>query len=175
MYVPSKQELDTFYKALPDIQHKAFFMMLASSGWRLSELLNINLEEVDFEKRMLIPDCHEGATKHDYITFYNAEAEQLLKQYMEEIGVKNGRLFSINRRTLQGIWNKTARKANVRVFPQMLREWFCSEMLRKGTQEIYIDCFCGRIAKSVLARSYTDYSPDRLKEIYDRTELRVLS
>ena len=29
----------------------------------------------------------------------------------------------------------------------------------------YIDAFCGKTPKSVLARRYTDYSPERLKRI----------
>ena len=36
------------------------------------------------------------------------------------------------------------------------------------------DAFCGRVPKSVLARHYTDYSLQRLKEIYDRTNLTIL-
>jgi intergrase/recombinase len=31
-----------------------------------------------------------------------------------------------------------------------------------GVQDRYIDAFCGRVSKSVLARHYTDYSSERL-------------
>jgi hypothetical protein len=34
------------------------------------------------------------------------------------------------------------------------------------------DCFT---LKSLLARHYTDYSPERLKKIYDKANLQVLS
>jgi hypothetical protein len=36
-----------------------------------------------------------------------------------------------------------------------------------------VDAFCGRVPQSVLARHYTDFSPERLKEIYDQEELGV--
>jgi hypothetical protein len=36
------------------------------------------------------------------------------------------------------------------------------------------DAFCGRVPRSVLARHYTDFSPERLKRIYDGAGLRVL-
>ena len=39
----------------------------------------------------------------------------------------------------------------------------------------YVDAFCGRVPRSVLARHYTDFSPERLKRIYDSVNLRVLS
>jgi len=38
-----------------------------------------------------------------------------------------------------------------------------------------VDALCGRTPKSVLARHYTDYSPIKLKTIYDRVGLRILS
>ena len=44
-----------------------------------------------------------------------------------------------------------------------------------GVSDRYIDAFCGRMPKSVLARHYTDYNPGRLKRIYERANLKVLS
>ena len=48
-------------------------------------------------------------------------------------------------------------------------------MGRLGVADRYVDAFCGRVPKSVLARHYTDFGPERLKEIYDRANLSVLS
>jgi len=39
---------------------------------------------------------------------------------------------------------------------------------------LYVDTFCGRVTHSVLARHYMDFSPERLKEIYDKMGLRIL-
>jgi len=36
-----------------------------------------------------------------------------------------------------------------------------------------VDAFCGRVPQSVLARHYTDFSPERLKDIYDQGGLRI--
>jgi intergrase/recombinase len=47
-------------------------------------------------------------------------------------------------------------------------------MLRLGVSETYIDAFCGRVSKTVLARHYTDFSPEKLKKIYDETVPNVL-
>jgi len=44
-----------------------------------------------------------------------------------------------------------------------------------GVSDRYIDAFFGRTPKSILARHYTDYSPERLKKIYDEANLKVLS
>jgi len=48
-------------------------------------------------------------------------------------------------------------------------------MSRLGVPDRFIDAFQGRIPQSVLARHYTDYRPEKLKAIYDKAELRVLS
>jgi len=37
-----------------------------------------------------------------------------------------------------------------------------------------VDVFCGRVPRSVLARHYTDFSPKKLKEFYDKANLKVL-
>ena len=47
-------------------------------------------------------------------------------------------------------------------------------MGRLGIPDRYVDAFCGRVPRSVLARHYTDFSPGKLKEIYDKANLRVL-
>jgi intergrase/recombinase len=60
------------------------------------------------------------------------------------------------------------------ITPQKLRQWFCSEMLRLGISETYVNAFCGRVPKSVLARHYTDFSPEKLKETYGEAVLNVL-
>jgi intergrase/recombinase len=65
-------------------------------------------------------------------------------------------------------------KTGIAITPQKLRQWFCSEMLRLGVSETYIDAFCGRVPKSVLARHYTDYNPEKLREIYQRTTLKTI-
>ena len=68
------------------------------------------------------------------------------------------------------------RKAStIYITPKILREWFCCEMGRLEVPERYVAAFCGRVPRSVLARHYTDFSPEMLKEIYEKTNLRVLS
>ena len=61
------------------------------------------------------------------------------------------------------------------ITPQKLRQWFCSEMLRLGVSETYIDAFCGRVPKSVLARHYTDFSAEKFLELYERASLTCLT
>jgi len=48
-------------------------------------------------------------------------------------------------------------------------------MGKLGVPDRYVDALWGRVPRSVLARHYTDFSPERLKEIYDKAGLKALS
>ena len=47
-------------------------------------------------------------------------------------------------------------------------------MVSKGISDSYVDAFCGRVPRSILAKHYLDYSPEKLKAIYDKADLKVL-
>ncbi|MBC7126843.1 MAG: tyrosine-type recombinase/integrase [Candidatus Methanosuratus sp.] len=172
--IPSKEELRRFYEAIFSTKEKALFLMFASSGLRRSELLDIKMDEVDFERRALKPRA-EGETKGVWVSFYNQEAEEVLREYLKQRKGSSSRLFPHAESGVKTIW-KTARvKTGLKITPQVLREWFAQEMSNLGVPERYIDAFCGRMPRTVLARHYTDYSLQRLKEVYDKAGLRVLS
>jgi intergrase/recombinase len=48
-------------------------------------------------------------------------------------------------------------------------------MLGLSVSETYVDAFCGRVPKSVLARHYTDFSPEKLIKIYEKASLNILA
>ena len=73
------------------------------------------------------------------------------------------------------LWKTAREKTGIKITPQELRQWFCSEMLRLGVSETYVDAFCGRVPESVLARHYTDCNSEKLGEIYGKAGLELLS
>ena len=172
--VPSKEELQKFYKLLEDDREKALFLMFATTGLRRSEVLNLEIKDIDLEKRMVIPKARISRTKRVWVSFFNEECQEVLKRYLAARNDKNPKLFPLARDTLWKIFGR-GRKVGINLNPQALREWFCSEMGRLGVPDRYVDAFCGRVPRSVLARHYTDFSPEKLKEIYDKTNLRVLN
>jgi len=169
-FVLGKEDLVRAYNAVDSDVGRAIFLFYASTGLRRSEVLSLTVEDVDFEKRMVVPKCHGGSSKHSYVSFYNVEAEEALGKI--EFG--RDRLFEISDRQFRKIWRRASEGAGVDVRPQKLREWFCAEMGSLGVPDRYIDAFCGRTPKSVLARHYTDYNPERLRKIYEEANLRVL-
>jgi intergrase/recombinase len=76
----------------------------------------------------------------------------------------------MNFRDFKREWNETREKSSVNITRKDLRDWFCSEMGELSVPDCYIDAFCGRVPKSILAKLYDDYSTERLKRIYDKVD-----
>ena len=172
--VPSREEIKRFYNALEKPIEKALFLLYATTGLRKREVLRLRFEDVDFDKRMIIPNNGQTRTKRRWVTFYNVEAERALREYLASVKKHNGKLFRIGDHSFIEMWRKAYLKTGIKITPQVLREWFCMEMAKLGVPDRYVDAFCGRVPRSVLARHYTDYSPEKLREVYEKANLKVL-
>jgi site-specific recombinase XerD len=172
--VPSKEQLRRFYSALRAPIAKALFLMYAATGLRKMEQLSLRKDGIDWDKRMMVPRNHSGETKRSWATFFNGEAEQALKEYLATRKDDSPKLFRISPQNFIDIWKYASQESGVKVTPQVLREWFCDEMGRLNVPDRYVDAFCGRVPNSVLAKRYSDFAPEKLKEVYDKANLTVL-
>jgi integrase len=174
--IVSREQARQFYECLETKKEKALFMLYATTGLRRDEILSLKPEDIDFSKRMITPDNHNGETKKSWVSFYNEEAESVLKEYLAtKKPSRSDRLFPMQRDEVVELWKSAREKTGIDITPQKLRQWFCSEMLRLGVSETYVDAFCGRVPKSVLARHYTDFSPQKLETIYEKVTIKVLA
>jgi integrase len=174
--IPSKEELRRFYHALPSIKMKAYFLLTASSGLRKGEVLSLRSSEVNFKLRMLTPNNHKGSTKYCWVSFYNKEAEKILMKFRSKLTKKeekSQKILPISSRDFKKEWKIAKKRTNLNITSKVLRDWFAEETGKLGVSDRYVDAFQGRTPKSVLARHYTDYSPEKLKEIYDKADLKL--
>lgn len=171
--IPPTEDLRTFYSELKQPMARAMFLMFATAGLRRNELLGLLRENIDLEKRMIIPGKQSSRTKRTYITFFNGEAAEVLKEILPED--PKARIFPVSPMYFRKKAEKIHKKTGVKLTPQILREWFCSELGKLGVPDRYVDGFSGRVPKSVLAKHYTDYAPKKLKRIYDKAGLKVLT
>jgi integrase len=174
-HIVSKEDLGRFYEALESPKEKALFLLYATSGLRRQEILTLTAGNIDFEKRMITPNNHLGETKKSWCSFYNEEAEQALNEYLTtKKQSRSKRIFPMQRHEVVELWKSAREKTGLDITPQKLRQWFCSEMMRLGVSETYVDAFCGRVPTSVLARHYTDFSSEKLKEIYKTANIQLM-
>jgi len=174
--IPSKEDLRRFYEALPTLGLKAYFLLTATGGLRKAEVLGLLVSDVDFKLRMLTPKNHIGATKHSWVTFYNEEAESALMLFRENMTSKqkaSPKLIPIGSREFKRGWKMAKEKTGLKITSKVLRDWFAEEMGNLGMADRYIDAFQGRTPRTVLALNYTDYSPRKMKQRYEKVNLRV--
>ena len=140
-------------------------------------MLGLTIDDVDLENRLIIPNGarENGTTKMSWATCFNVEAETYLRKFREKNNGHDNRLMPMASVTVKRTFDRASKKTGIRITPQVLREWFCSQLGELGVPDRYVDALCGRTPKSVLARHYTDYSPEKLKRIYDKANLTVLS
>ena len=160
-YVPSKEELQAFYKMVNQ-RDRVIFLLLATSGLRFHEVMELRLRDLDLEKNMIKPLIDCSSSKRAWVSFFNEEAKREIIEYLETKSFQEDeQLFSqaVQPRKMKVF--REAREKFPHITPKVLREWFCCEMGRLGVPDRYIDAFCGRVPRSILARHYTDYNPER--------------
>jgi integrase len=172
--VPSRADLQKFYMELDSVRDRALFLLYATSGLRKNEVLSLCREDIDFEKRMIIPRKRGTRTKRTWVSFFNEEAKEALMKYLETRTDDDPRLSPLSSRNCK-IFRNARAETGLQITPQVLREFFACELGRLNVPDRYVDAFCGRVPQSVLARHFKDFSPRRLKEICDQAKMRVVS
>jgi integrase len=174
--IPTDHQIQQFYKALNTPKQRCCYLFYATSGLRKSEILSLHVTDIDRHLRMIVPINGIRGTKNTFVSFYNEEAQDILEhEHLPNRTDSNTKLFPFMKLKFFHLWKFAYQKTGIKITPQVLRDWFCSKLGRLGVPDRYVDAFCGGVPRSVLARHYTDFSPETLKEIYDNAELKVLS
>jgi len=173
--VPTKDDLQRFFKELDSLTSQTVFLLYATSGMRRNELLTLTIDDIDLDNRIIIPkNAHKtSTTKNSWVSFFNVEAQSHLRRYLSNRQTDGNRVFPFTEVVIRKAFDKANKKTGLHITPQVLRDWFCSQLGELGVPDRYVDAFCGRIPKSVLAKHYTDYSPEKLKRIYDNANLTI--
>ena len=171
--MPSKQDLQRLFKELDSLRDRTAFLLFATSGIRRNELLSLTVKDIDLEKRQITPNnAHKtNTTKKSYVTFFNTEAQRYLKQYSDNKRKDNTRIFPFTETAIRRGFTRASKKTGIHITPQVLRLWFNCELGKHGIPDRYVNAFCGHVPNSVIAKHCSDYSPDSLKEIYDKANL----
>ena len=180
--LPSDGEVMQFFANLPTFEIQVVFLMLYSSGLRIGEILSLRLKNVEFADYSIdATNIHEGQTKHSWFSFFTSQTCDHLENYIqhthgeleqnEDCVIESDlTLFPVSKRTVQQAFQKTSEITGIEINPHLLRSVFTDKCTKTGIKDKYIDAFCGRTSKGVLAKHYTDYSVESLREQYDKVE-----
>ena len=158
----------------------AVLELLYSSGLRVSELVGINLNDIDL-KNLTVKVLGKG--NKERIVPVGSKAAQALDEYLHErLGMNPGgdHLFvntrgdRLNVRSVDRIIRKYALLAGIpkNVSPHVLRHTFATHLLGGGADLRAIQEMLGHKSLSTTQR-YTHTSIEKLMEIYDKTHPRA--
>lgn len=162
---------------------RAILELLYGTGMRASELVALNVKNVDFidetvkvlgkrSRERIIPLTHKAITA--------------LKEYLHERGISHDFTSSdfplflnkskrrLSQRSLQRIVNKCIRKVAelTRMSPHTLRHTFATHLLERGCDLRTVQELLGHRSISS-TQIYTHLTPERLKEAYTRAHPRA--
>ncbi|MCX8123922.1 MAG: tyrosine-type recombinase/integrase [Spirochaetes bacterium] len=169
------QKLTSFEcKSFSDYRDKALLEVFYSTGARVSEIANADVEDCDcVSKRLKVM----GKGSKERIVFLNDTAIVSLQKYFDERRKKFGTitqpLFVNNngkRLTTRGIFyiiDKRANQAHLwkSVTPHVLRHSFATELLNRGADIKAVQDMLGHESIST-TQKYTHTTTQRLKELY---------
>lgn len=172
--IPSDSKLVSFFLELEN-QEQLIFLTLLNTGFRIGEVLDLKIKNIDFEINMMdASNIHEGDTKHSWISFVTSQTIDFINEYLSERfsdGIDpEANLFTIHSRSLQNTFKSISKKTGIVINPHLLRTIFSEKCTKANLKDKYIDAFCGRVSQGVLATNYTDYSSEALRVQYDKIE-----
>jgi len=170
-------------KSSEGLRNRAMFELMYASGLRVSETINLSLNQIDFNQRLL---RYTGKGSKDRIVPFYSDAGDLVRQYIDTARpilmkeVKHDFVFvnhnggKLSARGLEFILSSACTKAGLQknVHPHMLRHSFATHLLDNGADLRLVQELLGHKNLST-TQIYTHVTLDRLKETYLKSHPRV--
>jgi integrase/recombinase XerC len=161
---------------LQGVRDRAILELLYAGGMRLSEIVTLNLGDVDLSSRQIRA---WGKGSKERIVLIGRPAAEALKRYVKHsriklLGKKNTQALFLNRfgeriaeRRIQYMITKYARQAglDMRVHPHMLRHTFATHMLDGGADLRAVQELLGH-ARLATTQVYTHVTQNQIRRTY---------
>jgi integrase/recombinase XerD len=152
-------------------EHGLLVKALFQTGARVSEFVNIRVEDFFFDEAMILINKGKGG-KSRYLPIL-PELAQEIRTHLG--GRKTGHLFETNRslpyspRRVQQVVKDVAEKAKIkkRVYPHLLRHSVATTLLERGMPIEQIQKFLGH-SKLETTQVYAESTTEMVKESYQR-------
>ena len=144
--------------------------MLYSTGIRVSELVNIEIKNINYgEHKILVL----GKGNKERYVYYGTKCQNILNNYLKVRKANTNYLLvnkhgnKLNERTVRKIIEETTKKAgiNVHVTPHVLRHTYATHMLNEGADLKSVGDLLGHENLST-TQIYTHVSNERLRNVY---------
>jgi integrase/recombinase XerD len=164
----SLEEIKKIVESTINIKHKLIIKLIYGTGLRVSEIINLKKEDVNFKEDLIKVNLAKG--KKDRFVKLPLSIKEDLSMYVK---LNNGEyLFESNRggkltkKTIGKIVQTSAKKSNIkkRVYPHLLRHSFATHLLESGTDLRIIQKLLGH-SDIKTTQIYTQISQASIKNI----------
>ncbi len=157
---------------ISNLRDKAIFETLYSTGIRVSELVGLDLEDVDFIGNIIRV---MGKGRKERLVPIGDKALEAIKEYTEKRSHQKETLFlnksgtRLTARSVCNIINKYVLKEAMvqHVTPHMFRHSFATHLLNHGADLRSVQELLGHVNLST-TQIYTHLTTDKLKKVYDQ-------
>ena len=171
-YIEAPKEDKMFSK-----RNRAILEMLYSTGMRVSELVGLNVEHVDFFGQIVKV---AGKGKKERLIPIGDTALKAIKSYLDERKDKKSVLFlnkNGTRISTRGVCDVTHKYlhqfgSDKKISPHVLRHSFATHLLDRGADLRSVQELLGHANLST-TQIYTHVTTDRLKKVYDKAHPRA--
>ena len=153
------------------VRDRLIIEMLYATGVRVSELVNIKLNDIDFNNKRIIV-CGKG--NKERIVYYGDYAEEVLNKYLKTHVRKNNNYLFLNSKGeqitdggIRYIIDNIMKKLSIitHVTPHVLRHTFATDMLNNGCDIKVVQELLGHSSLKA-TEIYTHVTNEHLKEVY---------
>ncbi len=174
--VPTEEELQKYYQAVwktRNVQDMVIIKTLLYTGVRVSELINIRIEEVDFERCQIRINSGKGGK--DRIVPFPISFKEVLAMHVDKMqGKRADYLFESNRqskytdRGIRKILAKYAKKAGLdhSISPHQLRHFLLTWLKKQGIDDALIQPYSGHSSRQSL-EIYSRLSLSEAQSVYE--------
>jgi len=173
--VLAREEIAKIISSTNNLKHKVAIQVLYSAGLRVSELADLKINDIDFNRKAVI--IKGGKGKKDRITIISKVALDNISKYLEEYkpliylfeSYQAGEKITV--RTIQKIVAEAGRRAGItkNISAHSLRHSFATHLLEQGVNLRYIQELLGH-ARLETTQIYTKVAVNKFSEIKDLLE-----
>ena len=131
----NKSDVENFRQRILEAGDKrlyAIVTLLSYAGLRISEALNVKLEDLSLDAKELI--IRKGKGKNQRVVYLNSKIVNAIKEYLKVRHSESEYLFSSREsdRVDRSVINKQFKKYSNKITPHQLRHFFCTNALESG-------------------------------------------
>jgi len=131
----NKSDVENFRQRILEAGDKrlyAIVTLLSYAGLRISEALNVKLEDLSLDAKELI--IRKGKGKKQRVVYLNSKIVNAIKEYLKVRHSESEYLFSSREsdRVDRSVINKQFKKYSNKITPHQLRHFFCTNALESG-------------------------------------------